>query len=197
MNWNSPLAIFATFFWRMIRTNAFRFLVMLVVFAGEVRLASAQVYKRSAGIRLDETSVGLTAVQRLFTGCTVEELLEFRQRDLTAALVPRVHTRLLGRRLNAYFGAGVHGGWVKVDAQRLNPYWGVGAMIGVEYKFHLLPIHVSYDFRPLVQLDGHPDLFGFQSGFSIRLVRKSDKKGWKESFRKWKEDTRDWLDGED
>lgn len=157
----------------------------------------AQVYRRSAGIRLDENSLGLSVVQRLATGFTAEALLDFRQKDMSAALVPRVHARLAGRRLNAFFGAGVHGGVVKVEASRLNPFWGVGAMVGLEYKFHILPIHISYDFRPLVQLDGHPDLFGFQSAFAIRLVRRSDKKGLGETFRKWREEVRDRLDSED
>ena len=161
------------------------------------REVQAQVYLRSAGVRLDETSVGLSVVQRLFRYVTVEGLVEFRQKEMGAAFVPRVHSRILGRRLNAFFGVGPHAGFVKVDAQNLNAFWGVGAMVGLEYKFNLIPVHISYDFRPLVQLDGHPDLFGFQSSFAIRLVRKKERKAWKEKLRKWKEDTRDWLDGEE
>jgi hypothetical protein len=171
--------------------------LILLIFSFLSVLSQAQVYVRSFGVRLDESAIGLSVVQRLFKYGTVEGLVEFRQKDVSAALVPRIHTRILGRRLNAFFGLGPHAGWVKVDASRLNPYWGLGAMFGLEYKFNLIPVHISYDIRPLVQLDGHPDLFGIQSAFAIRIVKRKERKAWKEKVRKWKEDTKDWLDGED
>jgi hypothetical protein len=148
----------------------------------------AQVYRRSFGVRLDETSVGISLVQRIAKPVTVEAIADFRQRDFSVALVPRVHGKLIGRRLNYFVGAGAHAGWVKIDSRRLQSFWGAGGMIGLEYKFHLLPIHISYDIRPLVQLDGHPDLFGFQSAFTIRIVKKAEKSVWKEKLKKWRED---------
>jgi len=160
-------------------------------------MAVAQVYVRSSGIRIDESSIGLTMVQRIFKGVTVEGIIDFRQKEFGMAVVPRVHSRIIGRRLNSFIGLGAQTGFVKVDANKLQPYWGIGGMFGLEYKFNFIPIHISYDFRPLLQLDGHPDLFGFQSSFAIRIVRRSERKAWKEKLKKWKEDTRDWLDGED
>jgi hypothetical protein len=156
----------------------------------------AQVYQRTAGIRLDESSVGLSMVQRIFKPVTIEGIIEFRQREFAAALIPRVHSKIVGRRLNSFIGVGPQAGLVKVESSKLNPYWGVGFMIGLEYKFNLLPIHISYDFRPILLLDGHPDLFAFQSGFAIRLVKKSERKAWKEKLKKWREDTKDWFDGD-
>jgi len=152
---------------------------------------SAQVYRRSVGVRMDETSFGLSVVQRVLKPVTVEGIADFRKQDLSLALVPRIHGKILGRRLNYFIGAGAQAGLVKVSSQKLQPFWGLGGMIGLEYKFNLLPIHISYDFRPLVQLEGHPDLLGFQSAFAIRLVRKSEKKAWKEKLKKWKEDVLD------
>ena len=154
-------------------------------------LLNAQVYRRSIGIRMDETSFGLSVVQRVLKPVTVEGIADFRKQDLSLALVPRIHGKILGRRLNYFIGAGAQAGLVKVSSQKLQPFWGLGGMIGLEYKFNLLPIHISYDFRPLVQLEGHPDLLGFQSAFAIRLVRKSEKKAWKEKLKKWKEDVLD------
>jgi hypothetical protein len=156
----------------------------------------SQVYVRSSGIRLDETSIGLTMVQRIFKSVTVEGIIDFRQKEFGVALVPRVHTKILGRRLNAFIGFGAQTGMVKVNESKIQPYWGLGGMIGLEYKFNLIPIHISYDIRPLVQLDGHPDLFGIQSSFAIRIVRKSERKAWKEKLKKWREDARDWFDGD-
>lgn len=169
-------------------------LILLAFFLLMIRHAEAQVYRRSVGIRMDETSFGLSVVQRILKPVTVEGIADFRKQDLSLALVPRIHGKILGRRLNYFIGAGAQAGLVKVSNQKLQPFWGVGGMIGLEYKFNLLPIHISYDFRPLVQLDGHPDLLGFQSAFAIRLVRKSEKKAWKEKLKKWKEDI---LDDED
>lgn len=159
--------------------------------------AFSQVYVRSSGIRMDESSIGLSMVQRIFKTMTVEGIIDFRQREFGAALVPRFHSRVIGRRLNAFVGFGAQTGFVKVTPTKLQPYWGVGGMVGLEYKFNFIPIHISYDFRPLLQLDGHPDIFGFQSSFAIRIVRKSERKAWKEKLRKWKEDTKDWLEGDD
>lgn len=177
---------------------ASRFLVLSFLMAFLLpQIADAQVYLRTTGIRMDDQSFGLSVVQRIAKPVTVEGILDFRRRDISAAIVPRIHSRVVGRRLNAFFGVGPHAGYVKVDESRLNPFWGVGFMVGLEYKFNLLPIHISYDFRPLVQLDGHPDLFGFQSSFAIRLVNKKERKAWKEKWKKWKEDAKDWLEGED
>jgi hypothetical protein len=152
------------------------------------KASQGQVYKRSAGIRLDESSFGLSLVQRLAKPITIEGIADFRKQDISLALVPRIHGRLLGRRLNYFIGLGAQGGLVKTGEQELRPFWGVGGMIGLEYKFNLLPIHISYDFRPLVQLHGHPDLLGFQSAFAIRLVCKSERKEWKEKLKKWKDE---------
>ena len=160
-------------------------LVFLFLFP---ELILAQVYRRSAGIRMDESSFGLSLVQRIAKPVTIEGIADFRKQDISAALVPRIHGKILGRRLNFFIGAGAQAGLVKISSQKLQPFWGVGGMIGLEYKFNLLPIHISYDFRPLIQLDGHPDLLGFQSAFAIRLVRKSERKEWKEKLKKWKDD---------
>ncbi len=159
-------------------------------------MAEAQVYLRTAGVRLDETSVGLSLVQRIWKPVTVEGILEFRQRDFSAVLIPRVHSKILGRRLNAFVGLGPQAGWVKTSDTSVQPYWAVSGMLGLEYKFNILPIHISYDFRPIVFFDGHPDLFGFQSGFAIRLVKKSERKAWKEKWKKWKEDAKDWFESD-
>jgi hypothetical protein len=153
-----------------------------------IEYANAQVYKRSLGVRLDESSFGISLVQRLAKPITAEIIGEFRQKDASVALIPRVHGKILGRRLNYFLGAGGHAGLLKNNSQRLQPFYGAGVMFGVEYKFNLLPIHISYDIRPLIQLKGHPDLFAFQSAFAIRIVGKSEKSRWKEKFQKWKED---------
>jgi len=168
-------------------------LVFLILGSG-LQISEAQVYIRSAGVRMDANSVGLSMVQRIFKPVTVEGIVEFRQRDFGLALVPRVHSKIIGRRLNAFIGFGAQTGFVKVDDQKLQGYWGIGGMFGLEYKFNLLPIHISYDFRPLIQLDGHPDLFGFQSSFAIRIVKKSERKAWKEKLKKWREDAKDWFE---
>lgn len=164
------------------------FFVCLIVFFLVSSNLPAQVYRRSFGVRLDEASFGLSLVQRVAKPLTLEGIADFRQKDLSLALVPRVHGKLIGRRLNYFIGAGAQAGWVKIDSQKLQPFWGLSGMIGLEYKFHLLPIHISYDFRPLVQLEGHPDLFAFQSSFAVRLVLKKEKSTWKEKLRKWRED---------
>ncbi len=145
---------------------------------------------------MDDQSFGLSMVQRIAKPVTIEGILDFRKQDISVALVPRIHTKVIGRRLNAFFGVGPHAGFVKVNESTLQRFWGMGAMVGLEYKFNLLPIHISYDFRPLVQLDGHPDLFGFQSSFAIRLVQKSERKAWKEKLKKWREDAKDLFEGD-
>jgi hypothetical protein len=174
------------------------FLALLLFFLGEkfFPVAQAQVYIRSAGVRMDENAIGLTMVQRIFKPVTLEGILEFRSRDFSAVLVPRVHSKILGRRLNAFIGVGPQAGWVKVSDNEVQSYWALSGMVGLEYKFNLLPIHISYDFRPIVFIEGHPDLFGFQSGFSIRLVKKSERKAWKEKLKKWREDAKDWFEGD-
>ena len=68
--------------------------------------ANAQVYKRSLGVRLDESSFGISLVQRLARPLTAEIIADMRQKDVSIALIPRVHGKILGRRLNYFIGAG-------------------------------------------------------------------------------------------
>ena len=165
-----------------------RCMCLFLILQMAARNISAQVYRQSVGLRLDESSFGISLVQRIARPITLECIADFRQKDLSLALVPRVHGRLIGRRLNYFIGAGGQVGLVKNTVQEIQPFYGVGGMLGVEYKFNFLPIHISYDVRPLFQLKGHPDLFGFQSALGIRIVRKSEKSKWKEKFKKWKDD---------
>jgi len=168
------------FFWFLISSN----------------FISAQVYIRSAGVRLDANAIGFSVVQRVFKPVTIEGIADFRKNDFSLGLVPRVHSKILGRRLNAFIGFGAQAGLFTELGKEIAPYWGVGGMIGLEYKFNLLPIHISYDIRPLIQLGGSQNSFGVQSAFAIRLVKKSERKAWKEKLKNWRQEAFDWFEGD-
>ncbi len=145
-------------------------------------IASAQLYKTTAGIRLDNEQFGLALDQKIYKQLTATAAFDARSNDLRATGLLRYHIKILGRRLNIYPGAGVHVGTYK----NYGSYHGFDLLLGAEYKLLLLPVVLSFDFQPAIHSGGsHPDWWNLQSVFSIKYVIHKQKSGWfKRIFKK-------------
>ncbi len=127
--------------------------------------ATAQKYLTALGVRLGQTNYGLTLQQRLLPQSTLEVLGTINPREARATALFEQHSRLIGRRVNFYGGAGAHLGTLK----DFGAFTGFDAIVGIEYKLHIFPLVVSADFKPGVHF-GHEDWFDLGAAVSVRYV---------------------------
>jgi len=130
----------------------------------------AQKYHTAAGLRLGKNNYGLTVQQKIFEKTTLEGLGLVGSREVSATVLAERHFGILGPSLNYYFGAGGHLGRNKDTGG----FGGFDALAGVEYKVAFVPILLSLDFKPTVEINSD-DWARFPTAFSIRYVIIKDK----------------------
>lgn len=121
------------------------------------------------------TDWGLTVQQKVLDGVTVEGIVQssLQREEMMVTFLAEKHYGFLGKRLNTYFGAGPHFGWINqtdiepgVDLFE-NPA-GISFIGGLE--FSLGDFNISYDIKPAVNIKGGYQGFYTQSGISLRYV---------------------------
>lgn len=127
--------------------------------------AAAQKYTTALGARLGGGSYGLTLQQRITSRLTIEGIAELAQREYSGTVLGEYHFGILGPSLNYYFGAGGHLGHNK----NTGDFSGFDGVVGAEYKVAFLPVVLSFDFKPTVEINGS-DYAHFPTAFSIRYV---------------------------
>ena len=150
-----------------------KIILTLFVVAFFTNSAHSQLYSLTGGLRFNESRLGLTVVKRTFDHQSIEAIANIGNAYGDLGFYYRFHKNLVGRRLNMYAGPGMHFG-----SFANNSMSGLSGVIGAEYKMMLLPIHISYDYRPMINI-GSTDKFMLQSGFSLRYVFVKSKKNKK------------------
>jgi len=150
----------------------FRFWQIAGLAAGLLALgppAAAQKYITAAGLRLGGTGsaggYGLTLQQAVGRRFTVEGIAGLGAREISGTLLLEHHFGILGPSLNYYLGAGGHYGHNR-DTGRFGGFDGI---IGAEYKVAFLPLVLSFDVKPTIEVNG-ADYARFPSAFSVRFV---------------------------
>jgi hypothetical protein len=143
----------------------------LILLTGYLESASAQDYKLGLGIRFS------TAAPTLSNSFTVKYFIN--DRDALEGLVSfgtrfgigglfEVH-QLIGNvpNLNWFYGGGGYVGF-----QYGNTYLGPTGVIGIDYKFPNVPINLSMDWKPeldiLPAINFVPDALGLSARFTFR-----------------------------
>lgn len=144
--------------------------VLLGAGAGLAPAVQAQKYHTAAGLRLGKNNYGLTVQQKIFEKTTLEGLGLVGSREVSATVLAERHFGILGPSLNYYFGAGGHLGRNKDTGG----FGGFDALAGVEYKVAFVPIVLSLDFKPTLEINSD-DWARFPTAFSIRYVIIKDK----------------------
>ncbi|MCA8832322.1 hypothetical protein [Hymenobacter pini] len=134
--------------------------------------AQAQKYRTAAGLRLGKNNFGLTVQQKVFEKTTLEGLALVSSREVSGTVLAERHFGILGPSLNYYFGAGGHLGKNKDTGG----FGGFDALAGVEYKVAFVPLVLSFDFKPTVEINS-ADWARFPAAFSVRYVLIKDKSG--------------------
>ncbi|WP_133274337.1 hypothetical protein [Hymenobacter radiodurans] len=146
-----------------------------MVFTGLLLLlslaASAQKYRTAAGLRVGRDNFGVTVQQKIFERTTLEGIGLIGTREVSATLLAEQHFGLLGKSLNYYLGGGAHIGTQKDNGG----FGGFDAIAGVEYKIAFVPVVLSLDIKPSVEISSD-DWFRFPAALSVRYILIKDKK---------------------
>lgn len=144
-------------------------LLMLVAFLFCTEL-SAQKYITALGLQGGNGEIGVTFQQRVFGTSTVEGLLTFSTNHITMNALYEYHKPILTKGLNYYVGGGPHFGQLKDEG----PFVGATGIVGLEFKFPVLPIVFGASLRPEFHLN-HPNNFELKSGIAVRYVLRTQR----------------------
>ncbi|RYY21458.1 MAG: hypothetical protein EOO36_00745 [Cytophagaceae bacterium] len=143
------------------------------------RPAAAQKYITAGGVRLGGGNYGITVQQAVASRVTIEGIAGLGQREYSGTVLGEYHFGILGPSLNYYFGAGGHLGHNKDTGD----FGGFDGIVGVEYKVAFLPLLLSFDFKPTIEVKSD-DYARFPTAFSIRYVFIKRKSGLFQRFRR-------------
>lgn len=138
--------------------------------------ANASDYNTSIGVRGGLYN-GLTVKHFIKSNAAIEGILATRWHGYRVTGLYEIHAPAFKvRRLNWYYGGGVHiGFW---DGKHVN--WGkkdesytvigLDGILGLEYSFKEIPFNISLDWKPTIDLVGYSKFWGDGGAFSIRFI---------------------------
>ena len=147
-------------------------LITLLLFASLafVNKVNAQDYRFALGVRLSNSSPTLnnaiTGKYFVTDRSAVEGIVSFGSRFGLGALL-EIHKPLNVPQLNWFYGAGVFVGFEDNDT-----YLGPTGVLGLDYKFENVPINLSLDWKPelnvLPDIEFVPDAFALSVRFTLK-----------------------------
>jgi opacity protein-like surface antigen len=151
----------------------FLVIVLAVIFASS---SQAQDYKTSLGLRAG-LPVGITVKHFLSDTYALEGIFASRWGGfLVTGLYEIEHWTGQYPGLNWYWGFGAHlGTWQagynpNINATFTGAVIGIDGIIGLEYTFDELPLNLSLDLLPSINLVGYTGWGGINGALSIRYV---------------------------
>ncbi|MFT5168853.1 MAG: hypothetical protein ACI8P3_004098 [Saprospiraceae bacterium] len=141
---------------------------------------NAQRYRTAAGVRLG-SNFGFSVQQKVFKYTTLEAIFQVPLRSTDNAQITILyeeHRKLLGKRLNFYYGAGVHKGWA-AGSENPDPS-GVSLIAGIEMSLDRL--NISMDYKPAINAFSGDRFLESQSALTLRYIfvkQKKKKRNWK------------------
>lgn len=145
------------------------FFTLLMIFA-IAGAATAQDYRFGLGIRLSNSSPTLnnSVTGKYFVTETsaVEGIISFGSRFGVGALL-ELHRPLKAQGLNWYWGGGAYVGFGDDDT-----YLGPTGVLGLDYKFPSIPLNLSLDWKPELDIIPSirfvPDAFALSARFAFK-----------------------------
>ena len=137
--------------------------LLLIFIVSSFSILKAQDYKVGLGVRLSNSTPTLnnsiTIKYFMTQGHALEGLISFGSRFGIGGLY-EVHKPTTATGLNWFFGGGAYIGF-----QDSNTYLGPTGIIGLDYKFPNIPLNLSLDWKP--ELDIIPDINFVPDAFAI------------------------------
>lgn len=153
--------------------KAFTSLVLLLATSGMIK---AQDYSSSIGLR-GGSGYGVTAKHFIKDGVALEGILNSRWSGFNITGLYEWHTEAFNTSgLYWFYGAGAHiGFWDGDNVPWLNDsaaytIIGLDLIGGIEYKLQELPITISLDWKPAINLVGSTGFWGDNGAFSVRYT---------------------------
>ena len=153
--------------------------VVLFVGIGLFNTLSAQNYKTALGVRLSSSTAmvnnSVSIKHFINEKVAIEGLLSFGDPLAIGALV-EIHKPLAASCLSWFYGAGGYIGFVKTlntTTQKTNTDTNIGAqgVIGLDYKFNNVPLNISLDWKPelniVTDINFEPAAIGFTARFTF------------------------------
>jgi hypothetical protein len=148
-------------------------LLIVLFFSFETK---AQDYSTGIGLRGGPWA-GLTVKHFLNEKVAVEGLFDSRWQGFNLTGLYEIHNRAFNTdRLNWYYGAGAHIGFYdskhKEWGDNTGSYSiiGIDGILGLEYNFKKIPINLSVDWKPTLNIVGYSGFWGDGGAFSIRYI---------------------------
>lgn len=160
---------------------------LLVTLLFAVSSLFAQKYVTAIGARVG-TDFGLSVQQKIFDKSTIEGIFQTSlggRENISLTFLWEQHQKVIGKRINFYYGGGLHKGWLvnKNPEIDLKAPSGVSLIAGLEVTLGRL--NLSLDYKPQLNVISGERFFESQSALSIRYVLIETKKK-KNDWRFWK-----------
>lgn len=150
------------------------FAVILISFLAIT--AEAQDYRTGIGVR-GGLFTGITLKHFISDRTAIEGLFETRWSGLGITGLYEIHNNAFDvDRLNWYYGFGAHIGFYNGD----NTPWGttstsysvigVDGILGIEYNISEIPINISLDWKPVINLINYGGFWADGGALSIRYI---------------------------
>jgi hypothetical protein len=158
-----------------------KIIASLFLFAviGAVNKLSAQQYKTALGIRLSNSQAmvnnSISVKHFLNEKVAVEGLISFGDPFSIGALA-EIHRPMGTAGINWFYGGGAYLGFVKTfNAETGNsgtdPNFGAQGVLGLDYKFANIPLNLSLDWKPelnlVTDINFEPAAVGFTARFTF------------------------------
>lgn len=153
--------------------------VVLLASAAFINTASAQDYKTALGVRLSSANAmqnnSVSFKQFITDKSAIEVLFTFGDPLALGALF-ELHKPLQAAGLSYFYGGGGYIAFVKnlnVSTQKetTNANFGAQGVIGLDYKFNNIPLNISLDWKPELNLvddiNFEPAAIGFTARFTF------------------------------
>ena len=143
--------------------------------------ANAQDYKTAIGVRLSSSAAmvnnSISFKQFITEKTAIEGLVSFGDPLAIGALI-EFHKPLAASGLKYYYGAGGYLGFVKTynpnkNINETDANLGAQGVIGLDYKFSNVPLNISLDWKPelniVTDINFEPAAVGFTARFTFGI----------------------------
>jgi len=142
-----------------------------------VASSNAQDYTTGIGVRGGFYN-GLTIKHFISERAAIEGIISSRWKGFNITGLYEIHQQAFDvAHLNWYYGAGGHiGFWKGKDVSwgdnREDDYTvvGIDGILGIEYNFQEIPINLSLDWKPTMNIIGYSGFWGDGGALSIRYI---------------------------
>lgn len=152
---------------------------LLIAVTAATQSLSAQDYKTALGVRLSSANAmqnnSISIKQFISEKTAIEGLFTFGD-PLSLGALLEFHKPLSASGLRYFYGAGGYIGFVKtvnVATQKTStdPNFGAQGVIGLDYKFNNIPLNISLDWKPELNIvndiNFEPAAIGFTARFTF------------------------------